>query len=458
MPALPFALGSFRRQASRLPELRLFNCYPEKVAGGEVILIGRPATDDYATVGNGPIRGMFSEPGALLGDLFAVSGGALYRGALNIGFIPGTTRVVMAGTGNRMLIATGGALYATDGEAVEAQLFPDDADVVWVGRLGGYFIAIRGNDSQRFYWSDDGVTWIALDFASAERKPDELVGGLVVGDELWMFGKATVEFFYQTSDPDALFQRIEGRQFTKGCLARDTIALHDNAATFVGSDGIVYRGGAVPERISTHSIEERIAAVAPGDLRAWAFPWKGHAFYLLTIGSQGTWAYDPASGEWSEWGSYGRTAFRAHVGVQYGTSIVAGDDRTGALYILTDDIAEDTGDNPILREFTAIAATDQPFTCYNLTLDAAVGATADLTGQGTDPQIEMRYSDDYGNTWCPWEPVSLGRAGEYRVRPVWNGLGMIDAPGRVFGFRLSDPAPYRISRVAANENLRGKAR
>ncbi len=456
MTAIPFALGSFQRRASRMPELRLLNCYPEIVEQTPV-LIGRPALVAHSTVGTGPVRGVYSEDGVFSGDVFAVSGGSLFRDATSIGAIAGGDRAFFAASSSLLLALGGGLIHAYNGTALTVVAFPDSAPVVWIGRLGGYFLAIRGNDSQRFYWSTDGLTWNALDFASAERRPDPLIGGLVIGDELWLFGTKTVEFFYQTTDTDAPFQRIAGRAYQRGCAARDTIALHDNAATWVGDNRIVFRGGAVPERISTHSIEERLEAEDVGNLRAWAFTWSGHEFYCLTIGAQGTFVYDPATQQWGEWGSYGLDYWRAHVGTTASGQIICGDAVNGNLYTLSDDVSLD-GSGIIVREFAAILPTDQPVACYSLTIEAAVGATASLSGQGANPQVEMRYSDDYGNTWGPWEAVSLGAQGEYRVRPQWNGLGLVDAPGRVFQFRLADPAPWRITRVGINDNLKGKAR
>lgn len=451
---IPFAVNAYRRRAGRLPELRLVNAYVEVTKEGDVYLLPRPALESYSTVGSGPIRGVFAQDGTLSGDILSVSGTGFYRDTTLLGTIPGTTRVSMTADATRAFVATGDQLYISMGGGLTLVEFPDDAGCQWVGRLGGYFLGIR-DGTHRIYFSD-GTTWNALDFTSAERYPDPLVGGLVVDDIFLAFGSQSVEFFAQTADADAPFQRIEQRVYSRGCKSRDTIALVDNAAFWVTDDGQVCRGGNVPERVSTNSIEERIANTSDEDLAAYRLSWQGHEFYLLTT-AQGTFAYDASTQQWSEFASYGRASFRAHVGIMAGSDVILGDDETGALYSLTDDSAEDVGET-IQRIFSAIAPTDKPFVCHNLILEAAVGQTADLTGQGADPLIEMRYSDDYGNTWEVWEAVELGQQGDYRVRPQWNGLGLVDPPGRVFEFRLSDPAPWRISRVAVNEDLRGKAR
>lgn len=426
--------------------------YAEAVPGGNPIVLARPSLVASTSVGPGPIRGILCEPGVFSGATFAVSGGRLFRDASDLGSIGGAGRVTMAATAAMLVLSDGTSLYNYNGSSLTTASFPDGAPVQWLGRIGGYFVAIRGGDSQRFYWSADGVTWNALDFASAERKPDPLVGGLVIGDTLYLFGSATVEIFVQSDNADAIFVRLDQRSYPVGAWGRDTICLHDNTACWVTNEGLVVRDEDGPKRISTHSIEERIKSAS--SLDAWSFKWSGHAFYVLNIGGQGTFVCDSATSEWAEWGTYAETGWIAAVGCMSGTSVIVGSNSTGALYTLDDDVAEDaTG--VVQRIFAALAPVNKATPCHNLLIEASTGQVATLA---TAPEVEMRYSDDYGNTWGDWEAVSLGEQGEYRVQPVWVGLGLMDAPGRVFEFRLTDATPWRVSRVAINEDIRGKAR
>jgi len=88
------------------------------------VLLPRPGLSPYHDLGSGRVRGVFQQSGALTDALFTVSGTTLYNGTMAIGTIGGTGRVSMAATLNALLIATGTALYASDGVTVAPIAFP----------------------------------------------------------------------------------------------------------------------------------------------------------------------------------------------------------------------------------------------------------------------------------------------------------------------------------------------
>ena len=450
MSDVSFGTGAYKRQVGGLPELRTVNSFMEKSPASPTghVMLGRPGLTAYATIGASPVRGIFAQPGTFGGDPVAVAGTTLYRNGAALGTVPGASRVTFAGDGLEMVIATGAALYRTDGVGVFAVAFPDAAGVSIVAYLGSYFLASRAG-SGKFYWSNilDGATWQALNFATAERDPDNLVGMSVVSDELWLFGERTTEVWYQGGDANAPFVRAQGRLYSKGCRARDTIAKADNTVAWVGDDGIVYRGDSVPLRISDFGIEERIARSAISDLRAWAFVFEGHALYCLTT-SEGTFVYDFASGEWCEFASYNRTGWRAHVGTQLGDGrVIAGDDTTGQLWLIDRNALTD-GPDPIARLFSAAIPTGGGgFSLDSVLLDMSTGGAALVV----DPVVEMRRSGDGGRTWGNWRQASVGKQGQYQRRIAFRRLGHIEEPGVVMEFRMTDAAPWRISRVRVND-------
>ena len=121
------------------------------------------------------------------------------------------------------------------------------------------------------------------------------------------------------ADADLPFQRSSGRQFSRGCAARDTVVVLDNAVFFLGDDRIVYRAEEAPKRVSTFGIEERLRKCASiGDASALSFTVDGHAFYLLNIPGEGSFAFDVSSGQWAEWQSYGRKTFRGRCALTKG--------------------------------------------------------------------------------------------------------------------------------------------
>ncbi len=451
MPNLAFALGAYKR--SDLPELRVQNQYVEATpasAGDPVVLLPRPALEARYTVGSGPIRGVFSSPNVIAGDTFAVSSNTLFRGTTALGGIDGTNIVSMASTTDTLMVAGDVGLYTTDGATVTVIAFPDGAAVSSLGYLAGYAFATR-NNSRRLYFTLDPTTWDGLDYVAAEQDTGDIVGHAIVQGQIWLFCERVTEVFTPTGNADAPFQRLEGRLYDKGCLARDTIARADNSVIWVGNDRIVYRGAEVPTRVSNNGIEERLQEAEAGDLRTWTFPWEGHTFAALRIGDA-TFVYDFSTGEWSEWASFGRGAWRAHVGIFKDGEVIAGDDTTGQIWAFSGEELTDDG-ALIVRSFTALLGKG-PVLVDNIVIDCSSGQSPVY---GEDAMIEARLSRDGGFTWQAWRTVSLGERGRYRSQPVWRRWGLIDNRS-VFEFRLSDQTRWRLSSVAANESLAGRSR
>ena len=457
MPKIPLGRQTYKRAETRLPEIVLKNYIgePSPVAlETGFVLLQRAGLTAFATAGSGPIRGIAREPGCFNGDMIVVSNGEAYRVSTAgvstlLGSIPGLDRVSIAIGPTYALIANGSALYSTDGTTIAAVAFPDAAGVVSVAWLNSYFIAVRAN-SQRIYWSAiNGITFGALDYSAASSTPDDLIAVFASANELYLFGEATVESWYPTGIAVEPFRVAKGREFQKGCAGRDSIAKLDNTLFWVGQDGIVYRAGdSSPVRLSDHGIEERIRKADFADLRAWTFAQDGHTFYCLSIGAQGTYVYDVATQIWGEFSSYERATWRAHLGVQGdGAEVYAGDDESGQIWRLDPDSSAD-GVDPMQRIFTCgVLAEGEKFPCRTFGVTVATGTPP----IGVDVTLEMRFSDDGGQTFTPYEGVSLGLTGNYGQEILWYRLGQVRRPGRVFQVRTTNTAPMRVSAAWINE-------
>lgn len=445
---LQYALSAYERCDQ--PDLRLVNLFSEKTPANRTgtVLLSRPALTPLASVGTGPIRGLYAQAGSLAGARFAVSGEGLYSNDTMLGAIPGDDRVVMASTPNALLIANGTGLYRTDGTTLSTVAFPDNAGACWVGFIGGYAFAVRSG-TRRIYFTLDPTTWDGLDYISAEQTTANIVGAAIVSDQIWVFSEDHTEIFTLTGDADTPIQRVQGRLFDKGARTRDSIANLDNSVFWVGNDGIVYRGDNAPLRASTHAIEESIAGSTR--LSAWAFPWFGHLFYILHTDAA-TFAYDAATLQWCEMASYGRETWRAALGDLSGADVIVGDDETGQVWRL-DNENNDAGD-PLERRFTCLVQ-DKGF-LDNVILDCSRG----ITPLVSDPPgtIELRTSRDGGKTFNAWRGASLGKWGASRVMIAWRRLGIVDHGGLVMEFRVTDNRISRISTVRANEAMGGRSR
>lgn len=463
MSQLALANYAYRRGDGLVPSIRVENVYAEQSPAELVtgtILLTRAALQVFGVFGSGPNRCAFWEDNVFDNDALLLQGDALYRITRSavgtaLGTVAGTGPARIAASPTIALIATGGPLLQTDGVTITAKAFPLDQDVVSVGYINGYFLAVpRG--SPRIYYTD--LVTGEFDeqrFIAAERYPDNIVDLIVTSDEIWALGAASTEVFVPTgvdtlTDPP--FQRVEGRLYKKGLSNLATVAKADNTVFWVGpaEEGAigVFRGDAVPVGVHDESIAERLGRADPADLRGWVFGHAKHIFYVLAMGAEGTWVYDVLTNRWFNWTSHLRDQWRAHLGrACWPGVILAGDDETGTVWKLSDTATTDDA-VPIVQVFTAgIPVSDSPSN-WNLRLDCAVGQAA---VNDNIPLISMRYSDDHGRTWSDPESVELGAQGEYDVKVVWNRLGTMVPPVRIFEWTVSHPVRMRVSAARINE-------
>lgn len=454
---IPYGTGAYRRDNGNLPELRLVNMYLESATTGEegVVLLSRKGLTEYANLSNNPIEGLFQEDNVFSGSVFAVSGGVLYKDSIPLGSINGTGRVTFAaGASDELAVCAGGSIYRYDGSTLAAVSFPDSANVTCITFHDGHYIAAKAN-SHTWYWSAvlDADTWAALDFSSAEARPDILHDIQVIGDNLLLIGSETIERWSNTGDADAPYSRIEGAIINKGTRSTGCSTEIDNRLFIVGSDHIVYVLEENLQRVSDHSIEERIEASPSTDM--FSFVFEGHSFVCIRLTNE-TFVFDIATGQWSEFATSGKSNWRVRTACRTGSETLLGDSTTGKIW--TFDGWED-GDDTLERLFTAAFPIKGGVVVVDsLLLEANVGRTGVLSGQGSSPKVEMRSSRTAGALWNTWRQASLGGQGEYRIKTQFRRCGMFDFPGAMFEIRVTDPVPFRVSGVYVNEPGGGVSR
>jgi hypothetical protein len=68
-----------------------------------------------------------------------------------------------------------------------------------------------------------------------------------------------------------------------------------------------------------------------------------------------------------------------------------------------------------------------------------------VLGQGNDPQVMLRFSDDGGHTWSNEKWAGMGKMGNYGFRAFWRRLGMTDKlRDRVYEVSGTDPVKIAI--------------
>lgn len=440
---LPFGLSAYSRADGRLASVRLVNFYVEQspTSPGGTVAIPRPGLVENVVR---TVRGLYREDGVFSGDLFTVSGTTLYRVAASLGAVAGSDRPEWAYTIDGLFVLSGGIVYQYDGSTLATDAFPDGALVSSITQINSILVAVRADTGTMYFRLPGDTVWNALDFFSAERRPDPVLAVRVLGDNLYAFGSATIEIFVPTGDSAVPFQRLDGASINRGVKSRDSICQLDNTLFFVGEDNIAYRLEGVPIRVSDHGIEEQIRRSAT--VSSFTYSWDGHTFWVIGLATE-TLVYDVAS-SWANY-TYGSAPFPS-LGFYDGENTYVG----GAKVWLLDEVAADDG-TAMERVFTAIIPTDKPISADALQVTLSPG----VSGVGDEPAIVlMRWSDDQGRTWTDNKQASSGFSGEYRKRVIYRRLGMVDAPGRVIEISQTDAVLLRYSGCDLNPPMGGRSR
>lgn len=446
-----------QRTVNLYPEINELQTSPTGTIGA---LVTTPGLRLLGTCGTGPIRCIYV---ASSGGMIVVSGSEVYKSTSSfvfskIGDINTKTGPVSAAdNGSQIMLVDGTYGYiVTISTGNLAQItninFPGANTVTY---QDGYFICNNPGTGQFFISSlYDGFTWDALNFASAEGSPDNVVAVLSNQRQLWIAGAQTMEVWWDSGQTFA-FSRIDGAFIEYGCLAAQSLKKYGNTVIWLGAGvnahGCIFMAqGYVPKRISNHSVE--VAIQSYGDLStatAYVYEDKGHVFYCINFPTADrTWAYDLATGQWHErcyLGSNGN--FERHRGECYAYGFnthVLGDYVNGNIYAMDDATYDDNG-NPKkwMRRAPDLIAGGKRVFYPKAQLFARVGTSLQSgASNATNATVELRYSDDFGHSWSNPKAVSLGLSGEYAKRVIWRQLG--SSRQRVFEVSGSDPVEVAL--------------
>jgi hypothetical protein len=429
-------------------------------------LYSRPGNSLFTTAGVGAGRGGFA---ATNDRVFVVSGPQLYelfsngtttlRGTLNTS----AGNITLAENGVQLAICDGTDLYiftyATNAfQRVVSANLPTAASVIF---LGGYFVVNRSPNSGIFQISApyDGTGWGALDFATAESSPDNLVRVANVFGQLWLFGDLTIEVWSNTGAASFPFQRLNSAaNLAVGVVAPDSVLQIDNTVYWVGKDnngaGMVYKAdGFTPQRISTEAIELRIQS-APDitSLKAMSYQEAGHTFFIITGGGMETaLVYDISTRLWCEWAyfnSEGNYELPLTNYLFYAfDKTLALDKNNGNIYHQKQTFYSDNGEE-IARDriFTHIFDNGNPFLIKNLIVNFETGVGDNTV---TDPKVMLYLSNDGARTFYTYYETALGKLGKFLFRVVFWRLGRHRQC--TFRVRVTDSVKVVITGGAFNE-------
>lgn len=468
MPLINMVGGSYEMDAVSFDSQRSINLYTIMSESGTskspAALRCTAGLLEFTTAGGGAIRGGIESAGRA----FFISGNEFYEV-----LIDGTTvmhgtldtavrNVYLAENPTQIMIIDNlyGYIFnkATNVFTKIANInFPTPSSLTF---QDGYFIVTELNSSKYYISSiNDGLTWAALDFTTVEGSPDYLVAVKSDKSNLWAFGTKSVEVYQNTGALNFPFQKISGAFIETGLAATGTIQTLNNTLYWLGSDengdDIVWAAdGYNAVRVSTQAIERKISQGRNiEESYTWVYHERGHAFYMLQIkGLDTTLCLDVATGIWHErvYRNPDTAAYEQHRGschvFAFGKHLV-GDRETNQIFDMSLNYYSDNG-NPMIkrRVFPYVSKQQNMIPHASLEIDMEVGVGL-VTGQGSDPQIMMRYSDD-GYTWSSELVKDIGKMGEYNTRVKWNRLGQ--ARNRVYDISISDPVFVQFNQAILN--------
>ncbi len=451
---LPFAIQHYRHRSLPVSAQRLVNWFPEAQpadAKARVALLPSPGVVEFTVVPESPIRGAI----AMQDKLFVVAGIGVYRIEDNgdvsyLGNVDGGASVSMAENGTQVIIVvpeTTTAWIATaTGVSVTEITDGDFGSPISVTVLDGYAVFAQ-EDSAEFFISaiNDATTYDALDFATAETSPDNIVALRRSQNYLWIFGERSIELWQNLGGEDFPLARNSGLYIERGCAAGFSVAAGFGRVFWLGDDLCVYTNQNLePVRISTHPIEQEISGYADiEEAIGWTYEQEGHQFYVLTFpDTRVTWVFDLKSGAWHERESTGYPGWRCRYGTAFAGTTMAGDALNGTIWRIDAAVYDEGGEEIIrLASGTVVSAEGRRVFHRAMEIEMETGVGL-VTGQGSDPQILMEFSDDSGRTWSNSRQVTIGAIGQFETRARFTRLG--SARFRVYRMRMSDPVATSI--------------
>lgn len=434
---------------------------------GVVALYPTPGTVTRFQLKYGQVRGFGLLPGAQ--TLLAVSGDTLY--SVSRSYVATAVGTLLSNTGRVYITNNGVSAYITDGANRYYYTWGTGTfAVVADGAFNGgnvcgvvdNFMFYNNPGTNQFGCTNVGdVVSGALNLGSKIGGPDNIVSVYADHRQVLLLGEQESERWINVGSFPFPFAVIPGASIQHGLQAVHSVARLGEGVAFLALDDrgeatVVMWGASVPspQRISTFAIENAIQGYSvTSDAIAYSYAQAGHEFYVLTFPSADvTWVYDLATNHWHRraWRDSNNVyhRHRSNCAAVFNGDVLVGDYENGKVYALSQSTYTDDGQPlPCVRRCPHLTADlkRQFFSDLQIQFQPGVGLQS---GQGSDPQCILRWSNDGGFTFGNDHLVKIGQVGKYRNRAIKRRLGY--ARDRVFELEVTDPV-YRVV-VSANIN------
>ena len=413
-------------------------------------------------------RGAFGLTIAPWGNrIWFVLGATLYsfftNGALGATFGPlvnDGAPVNFAANTTQLALTSGGVAYYVEGGALLPVPWLAGIAVSSCAFLDQYFLFLDAN-GQKFYYSEPGdvTSGTLLNSITIEANANEYVQILVTQEQIWLFGTQITQPFYDNSasNPANPFAPNLSGVIPQGTIAASSPVAFSNTVAWLGQNNqgacIAWQAnGYTPVRISNFAVEAAWASyLTVQDAVSYVYTIRGHIFWRIWFPTANvTWQYDAATGDWTiaAWRNPATGLDEAHrVSCSAAANgMVFGADRAnGDIYTISPNYFNDAG-NPIVwvRRAPIISNENKltTFPWFEIDCQSGTGDGSNLNpllGPVTpeaNPQIWMRYSDDWAKNFGATRARPMGAQGQYKIRPIW----MKNGPSRQRVFEITGSA------------------
>lgn len=435
MPQIPFGVQAFQHESLPLSAQNMVNTYLEPAppaAKTPAAVVAAFGVKPFLQVGTGVTRGLIQVNNVI----YAVIGQSLYRIVAGVpspplGTIPGNNRVFIHSDGSHVVVAADGPTFIWNGSTFTRITDPNFPGFWWMTYLDGYFVGGAGDG--KFYINHtafDPTVWNALDFASTESFPDDIVSGITDHREIFFGGRQKHEVWYNSGDADFPLSRTASGYMEVGLASRFGSTKADNSVFFAASDGTLRRvNGYSPVRISTVAIEQAITKFASQECVALNWIENGHTMVAFSY-AEATFAYDVSTQLWHQRRSYGRDNWTVGFLIRLPNMTIVGDANSNRLGILDAETFTEWG-QPLIATAVSPTTPDVPHASLELEFETGVG-TLDA-----DPPVMVQFSEDGGRTWSNEIWRALGQAGDFKRKVIYNRLGTPRLGNRVYRYSIS---------------------
>lgn len=484
---IPLLAGSYEGISTNVSSQEAINFYYEGPSPREsnqgAMLPVHGATLFDTLANTSVIRALLYDPGDELlyvvsGDtLYSVTSGATETSRDTLATSSGRVEMALNPPAREIVTVDGNTGYHYDIAGTTAtdigdSDFPDTATTV--AYINGRFLVNDPDVAGRFAWSDlnDGTSWTATSVATAQSLESAVQKILVDKNDIYIFGTDRSEVFYNSGDPDFVFERFE--HIESGIAAPSTAVLYDNTVAWLrrskrGALEAVRAGsGYQPQVFSTPQMSykwEQYSTI--NDAFAYSMEIEGHNFYVITFPSaDATWAYDALTKEWHQRsgafssGSPTREKASAHAYCgdwSGGTHILGDSGSTGKLFAVSSSVYTFDSAN-MERRLTGplIAAENEArirFSEVQVDIEEGVIQSGD---SGDDRQLTLSWSVDGGHNFNSGVQLDIGEAAvDGRThRLIQRKLGQ----GRLWAFRIYSDTPRKLIVKGAYGRTYGEAK